>query len=247
MSGLAQTPIRFHRLTDAYGAFTNFARYPVLLDGAVWPTAEHFFQASKFDAPDAKRLVVTAPTPSAAARIGRRRDLGLRRDWSTYRVHVMRRAVYAKFCQHAALRLRLTSTGTRRLVEDTAGDRFWGAGADGRGENRNGVILEEVRDYLVSTATALETGLREHLRIPLGARYALVMAAADAALLVRPRGPASTDLAQVAAAVGGSAPDITTPVVATDLPSVVALGLAAHWRTFGADVHFAALGRGVPR
>ena len=40
--------IHFYRVKERYGEFSNFARYPVQLDGKIWPTSEHYFQAQKF-------------------------------------------------------------------------------------------------------------------------------------------------------------------------------------------------------
>jgi ribA/ribD-fused uncharacterized protein len=145
---LGTLAIRFHRLTDEYGCFTNFARCPVLLDGAWWPTAEHYFQSRKFADPGYVERIRKANTPSLAARLGRTRDIPLRPDWAQVRVPVMRRAVRAKFVQHPRLAARLLATGNRPLVEDTRGDQFWGDGGDGTGRNVNGQILMELRAQL---------------------------------------------------------------------------------------------------
>ena len=40
--------IYFYREYDPYGEFSNFAKYPITIDGVVWPTSEHYFQAMKF-------------------------------------------------------------------------------------------------------------------------------------------------------------------------------------------------------
>ena len=49
---------------------------------------------------------------------------------------------------------RLVATGDRALVHETPwgarGDPYWGAGRDGRGENRYGRMLEAVRKGLRS-------------------------------------------------------------------------------------------------
>jgi predicted NAD-dependent protein-ADP-ribosyltransferase YbiA (DUF1768 family) len=39
--------IKFYRLNDDYGEFSNFAPFPIQLDGQRWPTSEHYFQAQK--------------------------------------------------------------------------------------------------------------------------------------------------------------------------------------------------------
>ncbi len=40
--------IRFYRVSEAYGCFSNFAAYELTIDDKIWPTSEHFFQAQKF-------------------------------------------------------------------------------------------------------------------------------------------------------------------------------------------------------
>jgi predicted NAD-dependent protein-ADP-ribosyltransferase YbiA (DUF1768 family) len=37
--------ILFYATSDDYGAFSNFAPYPITVRGKRWPTSEHFFQA----------------------------------------------------------------------------------------------------------------------------------------------------------------------------------------------------------
>ena len=40
--------IQFYSARGEYGAFSDFARYPITLQGKVWATSEHYFQAQKF-------------------------------------------------------------------------------------------------------------------------------------------------------------------------------------------------------
>ncbi len=140
--------IRFYSVGDPYGEFSNFARFPIRLDGVSWPTTEHYFQAQKFvDARD-RAEVRQARTPAVAAAIGRDRRRKLRRDWERVKVGVMRRAVEAKFAQHPDLAELLLGTGDALVIEHTANDSFWGDGGQGRGRNELGRILMAVRDQL---------------------------------------------------------------------------------------------------
>jgi hypothetical protein len=137
--------IFFYTPDGPHGAFSNFAKFGVALDGAWWPTAEHFFQAQKFHDPAYREKIRRASTAKQAADLGRTRIVPLRPDWDEARVEVMRRVVTAKFETHPALRELLLSTGNRPLVESAPGDAFWGVGPDGVGENRLGRLLEELR------------------------------------------------------------------------------------------------------
>jgi ribA/ribD-fused uncharacterized protein len=131
-----------------YGCFSNFSRHGVDLDGAWWPTTEHYFQAQKFtDIPYMERIR-TASNPKQAAELGRSREMPLRPDWEAVKDAVMLKAVQRKFELHAEIREILLSTGEEELVENAPGDYYWGCGADGTGRNQLGKTLMQVRDIL---------------------------------------------------------------------------------------------------
>jgi N-glycosidase YbiA len=111
-------------------------------------TAEHYFQAQKFEDRAHRRRIRNAKSPMVAARLGRDRKQKLRRDWESVKVEVMRRAVRAKFQQHDDLRDLLLGTGEAKIVEHTENDAYWGDGGDGSGKNMLGQILMEVRSEL---------------------------------------------------------------------------------------------------
>jgi ribA/ribD-fused uncharacterized protein len=140
--------IEFYSTADAYGEFSNFARFPISLDGHTWPTSEHYFQAKKFKDGKHQQEIRKANTPMLAARMGRSRSRPLRRDWESVKVAVMRAALRAKFTQYAELRELLLSTADAVLVEHTDNDDYWGDGGDGSGKNMLGRLLMELRDEL---------------------------------------------------------------------------------------------------
>lgn len=49
---------------------------------------------------------------------------------------MMRKALRAKFEQHAELRTLLLATASAKLVEHTQNDAYWGDGGNGQGKNR---------------------------------------------------------------------------------------------------------------
>jgi ribA/ribD-fused uncharacterized protein len=150
MSARACMTIQFYGQDDAYGEFSNFAPFPIRLDGQVWPTTEHYFQAQKFikTEPEWAAAIRRANNPGLAARMGRDRKHRLRRDWESVKVDVMRRALAAKFAQHEELTVLLLSTGDETLVEHTDNDDYWGDGGDGSGKNMLGQLLMQLRDRL---------------------------------------------------------------------------------------------------
>ena len=140
--------IRFYSVSDDYGHFSNFAGFPIELDGRTWPTSEHYFQAQKFQEREHQETIRKTTSPMIAARLGRDRKKPLRKDWESVKVSVMRKAVLAKFTQHAELRDELLATGDAKIVEHTERDDYWGDGGDGSGKNMLGRILMEVREAL---------------------------------------------------------------------------------------------------
>jgi hypothetical protein len=140
--------INFYRTGDDYGSFSNFAPYPIEVGGKVWPTAEHYFQAQKFAGTEHEERMRLERSPMVVARMGRDRDKPLRLDWEAVKDDIMRKAVIAKFTQHAEIRAQLLDTGDAKIVEHTANDSYWGDSGDGSGRNMLGLILMEVREQI---------------------------------------------------------------------------------------------------
>lgn len=144
-----QETIAFNGLHDAYGFFSNFAAYPIMVDGLRWPTVEHYFQAQKFaGTPEGtahQEAIRLAKSPMIAARMGRSRQRPLRPDWEQVKEAIMLVALRAKYQQHPTLREELLNTGAARIVEHRARDAYWGDGPDGSGKNRLGELLMQVR------------------------------------------------------------------------------------------------------
>jgi ribA/ribD-fused uncharacterized protein len=140
--------VYFHPPWGELGCLSNFSRHEVVVDGRSWPTTEHYFQAQKFAGTPREEEIRRAKGPSAAAQLGRSRDLPLRPDWEQVKEEVMRVAVTAKAGQHEEVRAALLSTGDQELVEASPTDGYWGAGPDGAGRNALGRILMEVREQL---------------------------------------------------------------------------------------------------
>ena len=140
--------IRFYRVSDEYGCFSNFAPYPIEVDGRLWPTSEHYFQAQKFVDVAHQEAIRQAKSPMIAARMGRDRKRPLRPDWEAVKVDVMRQVLRAKFNQHQDIQQVLLGTGDAQLVEHTERDSYWGDGGDGSGNNVLGRLLMEIRDEL---------------------------------------------------------------------------------------------------
>ena len=142
---------------------------PFQVDGATYPSAEHFMMAEKarlFGDREAETRIMSAANPAAAKRAGRSvRDFDEGR-WKAARFDIVVRGSVAKFRQHPALGAYLLGTAERVLVEASPVDRIWGIGLsadDPRslhpeqwpGLNLLGFALMEARRCLASECSAL--------------------------------------------------------------------------------------------
>ena len=142
---MKEEEIRFYRVNEENGYLSNFAATPIFLDGQIWPTVEHFYQASKFDAQELRQQIRKMPTPLLAAQAGRDDKNIPVAEWHVKRVKVMKDALLAKFKQHPTLLAALINTGDAVIIEHTKNDSYWGNNGDGTGENMLGKLLMEVR------------------------------------------------------------------------------------------------------
>ncbi|MGB3460769.1 MAG: NADAR family protein [Rhodanobacter lindaniclasticus] len=145
--------IRFYRANERpYGVFSNLYRSPVELDGVVYPTAEHAYQAGKARKSAVREWLMSAPSPALLAMAAHGLYYwDITPGWSTNKFDRMRRVLAAKFSQHEDLKELLLSTGNSRLVEsatiDNEVNRLWGE-VNGVGRNMLGNLLMEVREQL---------------------------------------------------------------------------------------------------
>ena len=145
--------IRFYRANEKpFGAFSNLYPRTVEVDGEVFLTAEHAYQAGKAAKKAVREWILSAPNPALVAMAAH----GLYSwdvvpNWANIKFDRMRRVLFAKYRQHEDLRILLLSTGEARLVEsaktNNAVNRLWGE-VNGKGENMLGKLLMEVRAEL---------------------------------------------------------------------------------------------------
>lgn len=135
----------FYSVKDAYGEFSNFAIYPIVIDEVQWPTSEHYYQAHKYTDPDLMEKVRAAKSPMEAATLGRDPNIPKRADWDEYKDIAMEAAVRAKFSQYPELRELLKSTNKSFIYEHTKNDCYWGDCGDRTGKNKLGLLLMKLR------------------------------------------------------------------------------------------------------
>lgn len=137
--------IRFYLKRDPYGCFSNFAPYPVKIDGKIWTTTEHYYHAQRFAGTEYEEVIRNIKTPFQAKVVAKSGVYPRRKDWFDVKFEIMTKAVRAKFEQHNDLRDILVSTGNAILKEHTELDHYWADGGDASGRSRLGEILMMVR------------------------------------------------------------------------------------------------------
>jgi ribA/ribD-fused uncharacterized protein len=137
--------IRFYKVNDKYGYLSNFAAFPIFIEGKVWKTLEHYFQASKFHDWTIKEKIRLMDSPMLAASEGRNRDNIIRSDWEKVKNEIMYKGLLAKILQNHILKIELVKTGESIIVEHTINDNYWGDGGNGSGENMLGKLLMKTR------------------------------------------------------------------------------------------------------
>jgi hypothetical protein len=145
----------------AYRFLSNFHPSPIMVDGQLWPTVEHLFQAEKTTDELEREEIRCAATPTKAKHLGRK--VSLRADWERIKGQAMEDFVRLKFTQHPHLAALLRNTGDAELIEGNAWhDNEWGSCfcprcSDRPGHNRLGQILMKVRAELRAGARATES------------------------------------------------------------------------------------------
>lgn len=139
--------IYFFTKDDKYYQLSNFAGFGFELDGNRWKTMEHYFQAMKFIGTEQFERILNSGSPKQAKSLGQSRAVPIRKDWDSVKEEVMLTGLREKF-KDPFLKDLLISTGKKVLVENSPYDKYWGIGPNGKGKNRLGVLLMQLRDEL---------------------------------------------------------------------------------------------------
>ena len=121
---IAAGTVNFYERGAPFYEFTNFAELEFTVEGSVWPTSEHYFQAQKFRDPALREHIRRLATPRDCFQAVRdpRFSPHVRADWEEAKVDVMVAAVRAKVTAHPRLQLLLNATGAALLMEHTTND-----------------------------------------------------------------------------------------------------------------------------
>jgi DNA-directed RNA polymerase II subunit RPB2 len=213
--------IEFDAGSKDYKQFGNFFPVKLMLDGKIWPTVEHYFQAMKFPSnPEYQEMIRLAKTPAAAKKLGKTNTVAHRPDWKTYCDFVMYTAIKEKFGDnHIPLKTKLLGTGTAILRNASKQDNYWGLGRKRLGKNKLGVILMQVRDELRAVMRGIALGAsdsKDELVSKEGVAAATAAASAATAAEVAAN-PAST-VVNVTVQPGGPVPAPDSSAASASVP-----------------------------
>lgn len=141
--GCGQHPYLILKFEGPFYFLSNFYD-PALVDylGAIYPTTEHAYQAAKSLDPMVRKRIREAKRPHDAKKKGR--AIELRPDWEEVKDDVMLELLRQKF-KTPELRQKLVETGDAYLEEGNWwGDVYWGV-CKGKGLNKLGLLLMQVR------------------------------------------------------------------------------------------------------
>ncbi len=133
---------KIDRFVGQYRFLSNFFPSPIEVEGHIYPTVEHAYQAAKTLDENERATIRSCSKPGEAKRKGRR--VTLRCEWEKIKEGVMLELLHLKF-RNLALREELVSTESAQLIEGNGwGDTYWGV-SGGKGKNRLGCLLMQVR------------------------------------------------------------------------------------------------------
>ncbi len=134
---------------DQYRFLSNFYLSPMTINGIIFQTVEHYYQAMKSTSYDDYLLISKTNSPGHAKKLGKKIDI--RSDWDNIKHSIMKYAVYEKF-KIPEFQIKLIKTEDKQLIEANYwGDEYWGVNIKtGVGENNLGKLLMDVRLYYIN-------------------------------------------------------------------------------------------------
>lgn len=137
--------IRFYE--GEYYLLSNFSAHRVFFEGAEYMTAEHAYQAAKFQDPSMRQKIKDAPSAYLAREWAQTKE-GRVEGFEEKKIGIIKSIMKAKTEQHADVREKLSGTGEAVLEKNHPSDSYWGTGADGKGENVMGKLWMEIRNEM---------------------------------------------------------------------------------------------------
>ena len=145
----------FNSRTLYFDIFSNFYEEPLEINGQIWKSGEHFYQAAKFAKtglqPDEEiyHTIINAETPGTAKRLADEyfSEENKGRSHQALRTfQAMATMLNVKFAPGTFARKRLMQTGDLELIHLSGSDFFWGRNRKDDGKNLLGKALMQMRN-----------------------------------------------------------------------------------------------------
>ncbi len=134
-------------IENAYHYLSPFSAHEVELDGVVYKTAEHAYQALRM-LPEVQEEVRITTSPMDSWRKAQELKRADKLDPNVNKYELMETIFRAKLEQHEDIKKVLLASGDKPLLKIYDTDYYWGTGADGSGENNMGKIWMDLRKGL---------------------------------------------------------------------------------------------------
>jgi len=165
---IVEDPIEFHKMS-LYNELSNFYPVNIMINGKLWLSTEHYYQAMKFKNKEYQKIIQISPTAYDAYLLGRQKytnDKIVKIDninkiikkykniakidpkWDDKKYMIMYNGVIEKFIQNKKIMKVLNGTGDRKIIVISPKDKYWGQ-FNGVGKNMLGDILMRVRYKLM--------------------------------------------------------------------------------------------------
>jgi len=135
-----------------YRFLSNFHPVKVVLDGEIYPSVEHAYQAAKTLDLIWRNKIRECQTPGQSKRMGR--NAPIRADWNDIKIKTMKHLLNQKF-EDPQLLKKLLDTYPQHIQEGNRwGDKFWGICLKtGRGNNYLGKLIMNIRNNYIMQET----------------------------------------------------------------------------------------------
>jgi ribA/ribD-fused uncharacterized protein len=135
---------------DVFAYLSPFSAHQVEVEGEIFATVEHAYQASRFKNGSKERgEIKNAKSPLQAWFLAQeyKANKEVFVDYSRQELVVtFERLFRLKYEQHEEIRHILEMTKDRGIIKIFGKDNFWGTGEDGSGQNKMGKLWMKIRD-----------------------------------------------------------------------------------------------------
>lgn len=133
---------------DTTSPLSSWSKHSIFIEELEWPSVEHYVQAMKYKNELYREKIRNASHPRDAKKLGESRWRRKTPSWQAERELYMTRGMYIKCRTFPEIAEALMASGDLPILDTSNFDYFWGCGRDGRGKNRFGLVLMDIRKKL---------------------------------------------------------------------------------------------------